>query len=284
MNATNPIESASMSARRDHEHSRRHNVWTLAALGFLAYYITVMWHEIAGHGFAMYLLGIHRFILTSTSMFSPDRHFAAGQITLGDRLVSAAGAMANIVLGVALYPLFRFLTRSGANFTLRLFLWLLVALNFFLAFVYLFYSGVFGVADFSNAIASLPHHALLRVSEIVIGALLCIATVRFFAVSFAEFPESLWRLSLVPYVSASLIFCAAGLRNPAGLYIMMISVIPSALMGQAILVFVTPLARRLRVASPAPAAVPFSLTAILIAAVFVVIIFLTAPGVQFTIP
>lgn len=284
MNATNPIESASTPARLDHEHSRRHNLWTLAALGFLAYYITAMWHEIAGHGFAMYLLGIHRFILTSTSMFSPDRQFAAGQITLGDRLVAAAGAIANIVLGITIYPLFRHLTRSGANLTLRLFLWLLVALNFFLAFVYVFYSGVFGVADFSNAIASLPHHALLRVSEVVFGTLFSIATVRFFAVSFAEFPENLWRLSLVPYVSASLIFCAAGLRNPAGFYIMMIAVIPAALIGQSILVFVTPLARRLRVASPTPAAVPFSLTAILIAAVFVVIIFLTAPGVRFTIP
>jgi hypothetical protein len=242
-----------------------------------------MWHEIAGHGSIMYLIGVRHFILTSTSMTSPDIHFDAARITPGLRLVLVAGATANIVLGTALYPLFRFLIHRNANLTLRLFLWLLIALNFFLGFVYLFYSGVFGVADFSMAIVSLPHHALLRVLEVVIGALLCIATVRFFAASFARFSENLWRLSLVPYVSASLIFCAAGLRNPAGFYIMIISVIPSALIGQSILVFVTPLARRLRTAPPPPNAIPFSPTAILIALVFIVIIFLTAPGVPFTL-
>jgi hypothetical protein len=208
-------------------------------------------------------------------------------ITSGMRVVAAAGALANIVLGSLLYPLYRFLTRRNANLNLRLFLWLLTALNFYLAFIYPFYSGIFGVADFSQAIVGWPHQALLRTLEVVGGALLCIATVRFFAARFAEFPENRWRLALVPYFAASLVFCLAGLRNPNGYGIMLISVLPAALMGQSILLFVTPVARRIRAAAPpapSPSEAAASPTAIVIALVFVVIVFLTAPGVHFTMP
>jgi hypothetical protein len=205
-------------------------------------------------------------------------------ITLGGRFVLVAGPLSNAVLGIVLYAVFRFFTRRNANLTLRFFLWLLTALNFFLGFVYMLYSGVFGVADYAGAIAGLPHHALLRVLEVVIGALLCGATVRFFATRFAEFPESLWRLSLVPYVSAAVLFCLAGLRIPNGAHVMIISVIPAALLGQAILVFITPVARSLRVVAPPPQSIRTSPMVILIAAAFVVIILLTAPGVRFTMP
>ena len=287
MNANNRPETSTLSARRDGEQFGQVSIWTLAALGFLAYYITVMWHEIMGHGLTLYLIGAHHFILTSTSMNSPDIQYTADTITLGNRVVSVDGAISNIVLGLALFPLFRSLTRKNANFTLRLFLWLLCALNIFLGFVYPVFSGIFGVADFAQAILSLPHHALLRVLEVVIGTLFCVITVRFFAVSFAEFPENRWRLALIPYVSASIVFCLAGLRNPNGAHSMFISVLPAALMGQSILLFVTPIARRRQVVAPQsapPQAASASPTAILIALVFVVIIFLTAPGVHFTMP
>lgn len=282
MNATDPALKVAVPAQRS--RSQQHNVWTLAAIGFLAYYFTVMWHEVLGHGSVMYLVGVRNFILTSTSMFPQNMHSTAGQVTLGRRLVVLGGPFSNTLLGLVLYPLFRFLTRSRANLTVRYLLWLLIALNFFLGFAYMVFSGIFGVGDFAVAIAFLPYHALLRVLEVVVGILLCVATVRFFAASFAEFPEDLWRLALVPYISATLVFCAAGLRNPAGAYIMMASVVPSALMGQGILPFVAPLARRLRVAVPPSQAIPASPTAILVATVFVVIIFLTAPGVRFTLP
>jgi hypothetical protein len=129
-----------------------------------------------------------------------------------------AGPFANVVLGLVLYPLFRFATRRNASPALRLFLWLLTAVNLFIGFVSPFCSGVFGVGDFSDAILSLPHHPLLRALELFIGALFCIGIVRFFAASFAGFPESLLRVTgnsspnpvrectcfskLVPYIGA----------------------------------------------------------------------------------
>lgn len=285
--------SASTASGSGYEGWSQHNVWTLAAIGFLAYYVTVMWHEVLGHGSVMYLIGVRDFILTSTSISSQTQSLMVSQQSmhsigergmLASRLVALGGPIADLILGLAIYPLFRFLTRRNGNLTLRYSLWLLAALNFFLGFAYMIYSGLFGFGDFALAIAFLPHQALLRVLEVIVGTLLCVATVRFFARSFAAFPESLWRLSLVPYVSATLVFCLAGLRNPIGAYIMMASVVPAALMGQGVLPVVTPVARRLRVAVPRPQAIPASPTAILLALAFIVIIFVTAPGVRFTLP
>ena len=284
MNAADPVRRVAVSGERGRDDLSRHNVWTLAAVGFLAYYVTVMWHEVLGHGTVMYLFGERHFILTSTSMFSQSAHSAGQQVSLSSRLIVLGGPFSNTLLGFVLYPVFRSLARSNANVTVRYLFWLLTALNFFLGFAYMVFSGIFGVGDFAIAIAFLPYHPLLRVLEVLVGTGLCAATVRFFAVSFAEFPEELWRLALVPYISATLVFCLAGLRNPAGAYIMMASVVPAALMGQGILHFVTPVARRLRPAVPRPQAVAFSPAAILTALVFVVVIFLTAPGVRFTLP
>lgn len=262
----------------------QHNLWTLAALGFLAYYFTVMWHEILGHGLALYLLGAHHFVLTSTSMTSPDFPFDPQHISLGNRFVSAAGAIANLILGTVLYPVLLTLNRKPSHLAIRLFFWLLTALNFYFCFAYPLYSGIFGVADFAMVIESLPHHGVLRWLEVVVGALCCAATTRIFASTFAEFPESLWRLSLVPYAAASLVFCAAGLLIPNGAYLMLISVLPAALMGQSILLFVTPVARRLRAFPPKPNPIAASPVAVACGLVFVVIVLVTARGVRFSLP
>jgi hypothetical protein len=283
MNTTKSVDVSATSAGSTAGHAQPHSIWTLAAVGFLAYYITVMWHEAFGHGTAFYLVGAHHFILTSTSMFSPDFPMSTHP-TLAVRFVVLAGPLANAVMGLVIYPLFRASSRRNANLTLRFFLWLLAALNFFLGFCYMIFSGVFGVGDYAVAIASLPYHALLRTLEVLVGTLLCAATVRFFAPSLAGFPENLWRLCLVPYVSATIVFCLTGLRVPNAYHFMLVAVIPAALMGQAILVFVTPVARRLRAVTPRQEAIPMSPAAIAIALVFVVVVYLTAPGVNFTLP
>ena len=133
-------------------------------------------------------------------------------------------------------------------------------------------------------IAFWPHQTLLRILEVVFGTLICTSVVRFFAALFSTLPESLTRIALVPYASATLIDCLVGLRIPNGTYLMLISVLPASLMGQAILLFVTPVARRLRKESAPEEVVPTSATALFFAALFKVIIFLTAPGVRFLMP
>jgi hypothetical protein len=264
--------------------SYRHSVPTLAALGFLAYYVVLMCHEVLGHGVAFRMLGAHHFVLTSTSIDSSDTLAAFAPATLGYRFINAAGSLSTILLGILLYPLLILAMRKRANITLRIFLWLVVAVGIFHGFCYFIYSGLAGVGDWKEVIAFWPHQTLLRVLEVVFGTLICIGVVRFFAALFSTFPENLTLLALVPYASATFIFCLAGLRIPNGRYLMLISVLPASLMGQAILLFVAPVARRLRKESAPEEVVPTSATALFFAALFIVIIFLTAPGIHFMMP
>ena len=268
----------------NHAHAHKHSVPTLSSIGFLAYYVVVMCHEVLGHGVAFYMLGAHHFILTSTSINTTDTLAAFAPGTLGYRFICAAGSLSTILLGILLYPLLTLVLRKRANITLRIFLWLVVAVSIFHGFCYIIYSGLAGVADWQEVIAFLPHQTFLRVLEVVFGTLVCIGVVRFFAALFSTFPESLTRIALVPYASAAFIFCLAGLRIPNGAYLMLISVLPASLMGQAILLFVTPVARRLRKELAPEEVVPTSPTALFLAALFIVIIFLTAPGVHFMMP
>lgn len=264
--------------------NERHSAATLAAVGFLAYYVVVMWHEVAGHGLAFYLLGAHHFILTSTSMSSADKLPGFAEGTMGRRFVLAAGSLSTIFLGLVLYPLVRLAFRRNVDITFRLFLWLTAAVCIFHGFAYLVFSGLSGVGDWSGVIKYWPHQTLLRVIEVAAGTLACGVVVRSVAPLFGKFPGNLTQLALIPYVCSTLIFCLAGLRVPNGAYLMLISVVPAGLVGQAMLLFIAPVARRLRPQIPPPGRVPVSPTAIALAAVFVVIILATAPGVHFTVP
>jgi hypothetical protein len=274
-----------LGSRNHTPDMKRHSIWTLSAIGFLAYYITVMWHEIVGHGSMMYLFGVRCFVLNSTNisidgLVLPAR---AQNGTVGGRLIAMNGAFSNVILGGILYYAFRVVTRKNGSLTWRVFLWLLAALNIFIGFIYPLYSGISGVADWSDAIAGLPHHALLRVLEVVIGAILSAGTVFFFARSFARFPESLWRLSLVPFCASTLVFCIAELRIPNGAQLMVISAVPAALLGQSILVVVTPVARRLRTQTPPAEVIPTSPIALIVGCVFVLVLLVTATGLYFEV-
>jgi hypothetical protein len=271
-------------AAGNHVHPYRHSVPTLAAVGFLAYYSVTMCHEVLGHGIAFYILGAHHFVLTSTAIDSSDKLAAIAFGTLGYRFINAAGSLSTILFGILLYPLLILAMRKRANITLRIFLWLVVAVGIFHGFCYVIFSGLAGVGDWKEVIAFWPHQTFLRVLEVVFGTLICTGVVRFFAALFSTFPESLTRIALVPYASSTFIFCLAGLRIPNGTYLMLTSVLPASLMGQAILIFVTPVARRLRKEAALEEVVLTSPTALFFAALFIVIIFLTAPGVHFVMP
>ena len=259
-----------------------HNVFTLAAVGFLAYYVVGMWHELLGHGLALYLYGARHFVLTSTSMHSTDGILPSG--ASAHRVVEAAGSLSTILLGIALYPLVYRAFRDRANPVLRLFLWLVAAIGIFHGFSYIAFSGVANVGDWKEVIAHWPHQGLLRILEIVFGVAVCAWEVTFSARLFGEFSESLSRLALVPYFSGTVGFCLAGLRLPHAAYYFAISVIPASLIGQGILVFVAPVARRGCVLSIEKDVIPFCAIALVLAVIFLGILLLTAPGVHFTLP
>ena len=241
-----------------------------------------MWHELLGHGLALYLYGARRFVLTSTSLQSTDG--ISSSSPTASRVVEAAGSLSTILLGIALYPLVYRTFRDRANLVLRLFLWLVAAIGIFHGFSYIAFSGVANVGDWKVVIERWPHQGLLRAVEAVVGVATCAWEVRFFAKCFGKFSESLTRLALVPYFSGTVGSCLAGLRLPHAGHYFAISVIPSSLIGQSILVFVAPIARRSSIGTREKDIIPFCAGALVLALIALGVLVLTAPGVHFTLP
>lgn len=183
----------------------------------------------------------------------------------------------------ALYPLVYRAFRDRTNLVLRLFLWPVAAIGIFYGFSYTAFSGVANVGGWKGVIAQWPHQGFLRTGELVFGVPACAWEVRFFAKLFGEFSESLTR-ALVPYFSGTIGFCLAGLRLPHAAYYFAISVIPASLIGQGILVFVAPVARRSSIGTNQKDVIPFSAGAFGFGSNCLGVLFLTAPGVHFTLP
>lgn len=263
---------------------KEHNFFTLAAVGFLAFYTVVMCHEILGHGGADYFYGARQFYLTSLSMGITDQPTSSSGWIDPGRVIAAAGSLSTIALSLILYPLLKSLFAKGEKPTLCLYVWLLVFIGFFHGFSYIAFSGLANVGDWSAVISDWPHPPLLRVLEVVLGTTVCAVIVRWGAPYFALFPESLTKLALVPYFAATVLFCVASIRLHNARYFMLISAIPGSLIGQAILPMIAPVARRMRTTSATMGAVPFSPTAVILALACLVATYFTAPGVRFSLP
>jgi hypothetical protein len=91
-------------------------------------------------------------------------------------------------------------------------------------------------------------------------------------------------LSLVQYFSGTIGFCLAGPRLPHAAYYFAISVIPASLIGQGILVFIAPIARRSSIGTNEKDIIPFCAGALVAAVIVLGVLVLTAPGVHFTFP
>jgi hypothetical protein len=212
-----------------------------------------MLHEGGGHGGTALLLGVHARELTSAYF-----NYADGASVRDVRLIAAGGAVLNVLVGV---PLALALPRLRALApALRFFLWLFAALNLLTAFGYLLYSGVAGIGDWAVVIDGLSHAVVLRVSEVLAGALL------YFYVA----PRLLWPglapfvggggdrerrarlLTLLPYLVGGATALASGALNPLGIRIMLISSVAAAFGGASLLAWYFPIhaARRPSAAPP----------------------------------
>ena len=135
------------------------DLWTLGALGALAYFATDAIHEVLGHSVACLLQG-NRILLLNSAFF---------RSTPGSFATDLAGPSAN--LGVAL-ALALFLRREGAPAPARVFLRLLCAFNLFWASGEMVVSALTGRDDWGFAIASLRGEGLWRVLLGAAGILL----------------------------------------------------------------------------------------------------------------
>lgn len=227
--------------------------WTVGAIAIVAYCLANLIHEGGGHGGACLLVGGRPMVLNA--IFFQCDHDALAPAAA--RTIAAGGSILNVIVGVLLLGVARIWKRAPTE--LRYFLWLLTALNLLTAFGYLLFSGIGGFGDWAAVIAGLRSASLLRVFEVAAGGILyfCVAPrllwpgLRpFLGSTPGQAVERARRLTLYPYLLGGFTYVAAGLLNPYGAKLVLLSAAAASFGGTSLLAWYFPM----RAAKPLPAA------------------------------
>lgn len=221
--------------------SRRHDAITIVSMAVIASALATLLHEGVGHGLTAFVRGDVPTELTSNHLSSLHP----------DRVVQAAGTVVNLIAGVlALLAASRVTT--GAN--TRYFFWILAALNLLPGAGYFMFSGIFGFGDWNGVIRGLPSQPALRLGMTVGGAALYVAVVRALALTVKPFvaDRSMYNtVGRLPYCAAGLFSCAAGVLDPLGLRLLLVSTLPAAFGGSSGLLWADSLIPRTPPTEPA---------------------------------
>lgn len=203
----------------------RDNALTLIALGDLAFILADTTHEALGHGLATLAVGGVPVLLTS-SYLSTSGHYS--------RWIPAAGGIANVIVGLIALVCTRPARKAAPS--LLYFLILVAAFNLLFAAAYPFYSGVALFGDWASVIAGLAPawvwRALLIVCSVSLYllflSLLAFAIRPFCGASDCASIERLRHITLIPFLSALVVACIAGVFNPQGWINMFTAAAPAA--------------------------------------------------------
>jgi hypothetical protein len=256
--------------------------WTLIAVALVAYALANVAHEGAGHGGACALVGGTPIALSAVS-------FECDKSQLSDaaaRWVSAAGTGVNLLLAGLAFGLRRRTRRLSAPS--RLFWWLFFSINALQAAGYWLFSGLGNVGDWAVVVDG---SAGGRVALAVVGAVAYCGAIglslRWLAELVGEDPERLDRartLTLVPYLAGGVLYVTAGLFNPHGWKLVVISAAAASLGGTSALAWMYNLMRnteRIPASGPAlalPHARPGWVAGALASVVFIAVL---GPSVRF---
>ena len=195
--------------------------WTIISMAVIASAAATLLHEGLGHGVTAWLRSDHVTVLTSNHLSS----------LTPDRWVDAAGTLVNLIVGsCALLAMRSFKAATNT----RYFLWLLAALNLLPGAGYFMLSGLAGFGDWAEVIRGLPHQFAIRTAMTLIGAALYWLVVRLLAIGIRPWVannKTYDTVARLPYYAAGLFSCAAGIFDPLGIKLLLISTIPAAFGG-----------------------------------------------------
>ncbi len=261
---------------------RTDDLWTLAAFGGLAYMISNVLHEGLGHGGVAWLSGAHQITVTSTYM----------EAGIDDRWIEAAGTLVNLVFGALGLVVLQAIRRLSVPS--RLFLWSITAFNLLLGTGYFLFSGVGGIGDWAVWMKGLSPMWVCRVGFALLGAASYAAAAWLLArelvgiVGAYASEGRMRRMTFIMYLAGGLTACLAGVRNPMGWKLVLISAAASSFGGASGLMWIPSIAARAArgmsdksVAAPAP-----RMPLLWIAAVLLLIgyVWILGPGVTFHVP
>lgn len=198
---------------------------TIGSIAIVAYGLANVLHEGLGHGGACLLMHVKPTALNAIFLRYDDRTVSE----FGQRVIAAGGPIMNLLTGGAALAGLRLSQSRGGSF--RYFLWLFSSVSLLQAFGYPLFSGIVGTGDWNTIFVHLAPAAVVRGGLILVGAflyfvlapkLLIPGLVPFLAKS-ESMELQVRRLMRLPYFVGGTLFVAAGLLNPYGLKVMLIS-------------------------------------------------------------
>jgi len=217
---SNPAKDATAeSSFPPSREATKPDLLTIAAVGIVAAVLTDFIHEGLGHGGMCVATGGQPLVLSTV-------HFECSPDT---RLVAAGGTLANLIVGTLSWGAARVVTQPAPW---RYFLWLLMTLNLFDAGGYFLFSGIGNIGDWAAVVAGWQpawawHMGLAALGIVTYFFLFVPLSLRelrpFLGKDTKIRVQRARQLTLVPYLTSGVLSCVAGVFNPVGPLLILIS-------------------------------------------------------------
>ncbi len=209
---------------------------TLIAISALACILQDVLHEGLGHGVTAWLSGAHKVTMSTVAL----------QCDIETRWISANGTLVNLLFAGIFWLLL--LREQPYRPTTRYFLVLAMAGNLFTGTGYFFFSGVTNFGDWAAVIQGLHPHWMWQLGLVVLGVASYYASMLLVAAQLKPFQDKdsrrLRGLCWTPYFTDGILAGFGGLLNPAGLFYVIASALPSTLGANAGLLSLPSMMRR----------------------------------------
>lgn len=196
---------------------------TLIAISALACILQDVLHEGLGHGVTAWLSGAHKVTMSTVAM----------QSDLDTRWISASGTLVNLLFAAIFWVVL--LRPQRYRPATRYFLVLAMTGNLFTGTGYFFFSGVTNFGDWAAVIQGLQPHWVWQLGLVVLGVASYYASMLLVGAklnpfrSQSEDPHGVRGLCWTPYFTDGTLAGLGGLLNPAGLFYVIASALPSTL-------------------------------------------------------
>lgn len=200
----------------------RDDTLTVCAIGVLAAMLTSVLHEGVGHAAIALLTGAQSGLLTAVAWSSE----------YDSRRVAAGGTLVNLAAAALFWIALR--SAKKASIELRYFLLLSMTFNLFDGTGYFLFSGVTDFGDWAIVSQGMQPHWAWRLALVAAGVAMYFGAVVLVGKAYVQdlgIPLNdaarLRKMSILPYVSAIVIVCLAGLFNPIGKQLVWQSALPA---------------------------------------------------------
>ena len=220
--------------------SARDDRLTLIAVSVLACILQDILHEGLGHGLTAWLSGARQVTMSTVAL----------QSDIETRWVSANGTLVNFFFGLIFWLLL--LRPQRYRPATRYFFVLAMAGNLFTGTGYFFFSGVTNFGDWAAVIRGLQPHWVWQLGLVMLGMASYYASMLLVAAHLKPFEgknqtsRRLRGLCWTPYFTDGILAGLGGLLNPAGLFYVIASALPSTLGANAGLLSLPSMMRRMK--------------------------------------